>query len=261
MTLPLVPYSASTSSSFLASCWYSSGLVTSPPTRVMQEARTSQLSGSNGSEADPVAGIRDKAAHAFGQVRPEPVLRPIGTIDADDREMVRNAAGAHEIVERRHQQPPRQVAAGAEDHHRAGRRAMPALRPLGCVVEAVIHAVISFGAVILAALPGGRRIPCASPTGSFRRRCGPAATGTAYRAPPTARRPERPARSPPGSSSDPRPKSATLPVNSFSSGSSAKRDRGQVQQPGRHDAAAPPDLGDIGEIELDSGGSPARRAN
>ena len=104
----------------------------------------SQLSGSNGSEADRGRRIRDKAAHAFGEIRPEIVLRPIGAIDADDREMVRNAAGAHQIVERRHQQPPRQVAAGAEDHHRARRRAVPALRPLGRVVEAdSLHAVIS----------------------------------------------------------------------------------------------------------------------
>src|SRR4051812_45838351 len=96
--------------------------------------------------------------------------------------MVRDAPGAHEVVERRHQQPPCQVAAGAEDNHCAGRRAVAAQWLLGRIGEAVVAVV---HAVIPSALLDGRRTACASPTGSSRRRCGPAASGTACTARPT----------------------------------------------------------------------------
>ena len=46
----------------------------------------------------------------------------IGEVDTDDPESVRQPAGGHQIVERRHDQAFGQVAGGTEDHHGAWRR-------------------------------------------------------------------------------------------------------------------------------------------
>ena len=65
-----------------------------------------------------------------------------------------------------------------------------------------------------------------------------------------ARAPARPRRSRPATSSGPRPSRTRGRANSSSVGSPRKRRRGQVEQPGRDDAAAPPQLGDVGEVEV-----------
>ncbi len=44
----------------------------------------------------------------------------LGDVDADDGEMFGDEAGAREIIQRRHKQTLREVAAGAKDHHSAG---------------------------------------------------------------------------------------------------------------------------------------------
>ena len=48
----------------------------------------------------------------------------------------------------------------------------------------------------------------------------------------------------------PSPESETRPANSLSSGLSCERRRGQVEQPRGDDAAAPPHLGDVAQVEV-----------
>ena len=48
----------------------------------------------------------------------------------------------------------------------------------------------------------------------------------------------------------PSPESETRPVNSDEVGRFLQRRRGQVEQPGADHAAAPPDLGDLGQVEV-----------
>ncbi len=48
----------------------------------------------------------------------------------------------------------------------------------------------------------------------------------------------------------PSPESETRPANFARSGTIEERDSGQIQQPRRDDAAAAPDLGDIGQVEV-----------
>ena len=75
-------------------------------------------------------GVADEALqHGVKLVAPAFAV-PLGEIDADQREFLRQHAGAREIVERRHHQALGQVAAGAEDHHgaRIGRRQRPPRR-------------------------------------------------------------------------------------------------------------------------------------
>ena len=61
-----------------------------------------------------------------------------------------------------------------------------------------------------------------------------------------------PPRSPPSRSSGPRRSRATLPVNFASVGILDQRLRGEIDQPRRQHAAAPPHLGDVGDRELEA---------
>ena len=97
----------------------------------------------------------------------------------------------------------------------------------------------------------GRRIPCAWPTASSRRRCGPGASGSGRRARRTAPRPAPPPRSRPGWSSGLR-RNRRHGRNSRRDRRPGQRRRRQIEQPGGDDAAAPPDLGDVGDIEIEA---------
>jgi hypothetical protein len=67
-------------------------------------------------------------ADALGQVVAECLVRQIGARDADQAEPLRQQLALGEIVEGGDQQPPREVAGGAEDHHGAGFR-LPSAAP------------------------------------------------------------------------------------------------------------------------------------
>jgi len=87
------------------------------------------------------AGVRDKAADALGQIGAKFLVRPVGAVDADQCEFVREPAGLGEIVERRDQQALCQVAARPEDDHRAGRALNGTCRADRRPIEAEIHAL------------------------------------------------------------------------------------------------------------------------
>ena len=106
-----------------------------------------------------------------------------------------------------------------------------------------------FGLSLWAALDG-RRTACASPTGSSRRRCGPGASGSGCRAPPTSTSAGTACSIAAWIVQRPSPESSTWPVNSLRSGSSASAIAVRSSSQDDDDAAAPPDLGDVGEIEL-----------
>ena len=50
----------------------------------------------------------------------------------------------------------------------------------------------------------------------------------------------------------PSPESSTKPDNCASFGILRQRHRGEIEQPGADDAAAPPDLGDVRQVELEA---------
>ena len=84
--------------------------------------------------------LGDEGLDPLGQIVAELVERLRRAIDRDQHEILGQKTGPGEIVDSRHQQPLRQVAAGAEDHHGAGRRPRRPLRR-GCrpAVEASVH--------------------------------------------------------------------------------------------------------------------------
>src|SRR5262249_32645772 len=55
----------------------------------------------------------------------------LATPDTDDREAIGKPSGLHEIVERRYDQAPGQIAARAEDHERCRRRLLEVRRGRG----------------------------------------------------------------------------------------------------------------------------------
>ena len=67
----------------------------------------------------------------LGEILAERLVGTVIVIDAEDREALGQEARPREVVERGHQQALGQVAAGPEDHQRAGRRR---LRAAGCRV-------------------------------------------------------------------------------------------------------------------------------
>ena len=68
------------------------------------------------------AALGDEGIHHFGQAL-TPLLRGrVREIEADELEAVGKPLGTREVIERRRDQSLGQVAGGAEDHHRAGRR-------------------------------------------------------------------------------------------------------------------------------------------
>ena len=68
------------------------------------------------------AAARDEALHRPVEPVAPALVGVVGQIDADEPESLRQAPRVHEVVERRHHQPPGEVPGGAEDHHGAGRR-------------------------------------------------------------------------------------------------------------------------------------------
>ena len=67
-------------------------------------------------------GLADEAFHHLVQAVAPFVGIEIGEIDADQLEVLGQQAGGGKVVQRRHQQPLGQVAAGAEDDHGAWTR-------------------------------------------------------------------------------------------------------------------------------------------
>ncbi len=65
-------------------------------------------------------GIVDEPFQHFAQAASPVTDALTDDVDADDGEPFRHQSGAREVVQRREQQPVRQVAAGTEDHHGAG---------------------------------------------------------------------------------------------------------------------------------------------
>ena len=66
--------------------------------------------------------VADEALQFLAQAVAPVVFTPRGDIDTDDGEVLRQQIGMREVVQGRHQQAMRQIAAGAEDHHRARTR-------------------------------------------------------------------------------------------------------------------------------------------
>ena len=79
------------------------------------------------------------------QVRPERRVVVVPSAEPDDGECIRQQLLPRQVVEGRHQLAHRQIAAGAEDHHRvrSGRRRVP----IACSLS-------RHGSYFLAALPG-----------------------------------------------------------------------------------------------------------
>ena len=98
----------------------------------------------------------------------------------------------------------------------------------------------------------GRRTCTASPTAASRRRCGPGASGTARRARRPARRPATASSMAASIVQRPSPESCTLPVIAVERRVLGERARAQIEQPRGDDAAAPPHLGDVGEVEVEA---------
>ena len=137
----------------------------SPAIWVRRDARQSQVSRIERLDAGPLPPVSETKArtpsarcarksssdHLCGRPRP--------------REPVGQQARPRQVVERRHQQPLGQVAAGAEDHQRARRRrGARAAAGRSRIRAAALHVPYR-----LRRPPGARRTGCASPTGSSRR--------------------------------------------------------------------------------------------
>ncbi len=77
--------------------------------------------------SDDVLGVElrrlvlGEGLHRVGEVPAPALVRAVGVVDAPDRGGLVEEPAAGEVVERRHQEALGQVAAGAEDHDRAGR--------------------------------------------------------------------------------------------------------------------------------------------
>ena len=70
----------------------------------------------------PGSGIRDKAPDPLGQIIAIGFDRLWRAVDGDDREFVGQQLGLGQIVDGRHQEPLRQITAGAKNHQGAWRR-------------------------------------------------------------------------------------------------------------------------------------------
>ncbi len=96
--------------------------------------------------------IRDKAAHPVGEFFAKIFVRLLRAVDADKRKLVGQSASPGQVIECRHQQPFRQIAAGPKDHHRAGRRLDGARRAAGSRIELGIHRpLLSFRRLLVSA--------------------------------------------------------------------------------------------------------------
>ena len=209
----------------------------------------SQLSASNSSAmvAAP-SGVRTKLRDPVGKMRRGKPPRPFGAVDADQREILRQQAGCATDCRApasagawsdRRLAPKITSAQGAPSSRRARRRGLR-----GVAMR-----------LIPSAAPRGRRTRLRIADSSFSAKvwsCARAEAGDRARRDQYVGRHrlldrrlivQRPS-----------PESSTLPVNALSVGVLGERDRGQVEQPRRDDAAAPPHLGDVGEVERRSAG-------